>query len=51
LRLDGASFVDLSVDADDRRVGEDNPQPVLPDLQFVRMRNGVRKPKAELAMQ
>lgn len=49
LRQQGASFVDLIIDADDRRVGRDNPQPVLPDLQFVRMRNAVRKLKAELA--
>lgn len=48
LRQEGASFVDLIVDADDPRVGKDNPQPVLPDLQFVRMRKGVRKLKAEL---
>lgn len=49
LRQEGASFVDLVIDADDRRVGKDKPQPVLPDLQFVRMRNAVRKLKAELA--
>jgi hypothetical protein len=41
--------VDLAVRADVRLIGAQRPQPILPEIQFVRMRMGVRKLKAELA--
>ena len=45
----GTAFVDLQVQPDARLFGPQRAQPVLPDLQFVRMRMGVRKLRAELA--
>jgi len=45
----GATFVELIVEADPKRIGPDTPQPLLPAMQFVRMRNAVRKLKATLA--
>jgi len=49
LSASGPSFVDLVVQPDRRVVSEQRPQPILPDVQFVRMRMGARKLKAELA--
>jgi phosphonopyruvate decarboxylase len=49
LKAEGTSFVDLVVHADRPVFGAHRPQPILPDVQFVRMRMGVRKLKAELA--
>jgi hypothetical protein len=48
LSQEGASFVDLGVRSDVRLIGPQRPQPLLPDIQFVRMRMGVRKLSAEL---
>lgn len=45
----GATLVDLGVRADAPLVGAARPQPILPDLQFARMRLGVRKLRGELA--
>lgn len=45
----GTTFVELMVDADPRRIGPQSPQPLLPDLQFVRMRAAVRQLKSALA--
>lgn len=45
----GAHFVELKVEADERRIGPQLPQPILPDMQFVRMRHAVRSLKAALA--
>lgn len=49
LALPGPGFVELCVRPDAPLIGAPRPQPILPDLQFVRMRLGVRKLKAELA--
>ena len=49
LAAPGATLVDLGVRADAPLIGAARPQPILPDLQFMRMRMGVRKLKAELA--
>ena len=49
LAAEGTSFVELAVRNDPRLIGAQRPQPILPELQFVRMRMGVRKLKAELA--
>ena len=48
LAREGTSFVELGVNPDAPRVNAQQPQPILPDLQFVRMRMGVRKLGAEL---
>lgn len=48
LAAEGPSFVDLVVPADPRRIGPSTPQPLLPELQFVRMRQAVRRLRAEL---
>ena len=44
----GTNFVELCVRPDTRRVDAQQPQPILPDIQFVRMRLGARKLMAEL---
>jgi phosphonopyruvate decarboxylase len=44
----GTSFVELGVRPDAPLIGAQRPQPILPDLQFVRMRMGVRKLATEL---
>jgi phosphonopyruvate decarboxylase len=49
LAAEGTSFVELAVRADPPLIGAHRPQPILPELQFVRMRHGVRKLKSELA--
>lgn len=49
LSAKGCTFVELRVQADRRMAGAERPQPLIPDAQFVRMRMGVRKLKAELA--
>ncbi|WEE78186.1 thiamine pyrophosphate-dependent enzyme [Comamonas testosteroni] len=49
LSAKGASFVELCVRPDARRVGAQQPQPILPDIQFVRMRMAARKLMVELA--
>jgi hypothetical protein len=49
MAAEGATLVDLAVRADVRLIGAQRPQPILPEIQFVRMRMGVRKLKAELA--
>lgn len=48
LAQDGASFVELAVRPDVPLIGTQRPQPILPEIQFVRMRLGVRKLAAEL---
>ena len=45
----GAYFVELIVEADPRRVSSETPQPMIPEIQFVRMRHAVRSLKAALA--
>lgn len=45
----GTTFVELVLEADPPRIGAAAPQPLLPALQFVRMRHAVQKLKAELA--
>lgn len=49
LAREGTSFVELAVRPDAPLFGAHRPQPLLPDIQFVRMRMGVRKLAAELA--
>ncbi|MEJ8858178.1 thiamine pyrophosphate-dependent enzyme [Variovorax robiniae] len=49
LAAEGPSFVDLVVAAERPMVGAQRPQPILPDVQFVRMRMGSRRLAAELA--
>lgn len=49
LAQEGTSFIDLAVRPDVRLIGPQRAQPILPDIQFVRMRMGVRKLRAELA--
>lgn len=49
LAAKGPVLVDLGVSADPPLFGAARPQPILPDLQFVRMRVGLRKLRAELA--
>jgi phosphonopyruvate decarboxylase len=51
LAAQGPSFVELVVQPERRMVGELRPQPILPDVQFVRMRAGARRLQAELAAQ
>ena len=48
LIADGTSFVELVIEADPAFVGASNPQPLLPDLQFQRMRAAVSRLKKEL---
>lgn len=48
LAAEGPCLVELAVRPDVRLIGPQRPQPILPDLQFVRMRLGVRKLHAEL---
>lgn len=43
LTQQGATFVDLKVSSAPARVDANNPQPLLPENQFVRMRNGVTR--------
>lgn len=47
----GPTFVDLRIQTSPRRVDTNTPQPLLPDFQFQRMRDGVAKLKAELAQE
>ncbi len=49
LTQSGATLVELRVEVDPRRVGPDAPQPLLPEMQFVRMRQAVRQLRATLA--
>ncbi|CAN7776258.1 thiamine pyrophosphate-dependent enzyme [Cupriavidus necator] len=49
LSQEGATFVELVVEADPRRIGAQAPQPLLPEMQFVRMRNAVRQLRAALS--
>ncbi|QBR04235.1 thiamine pyrophosphate-dependent enzyme [Paraburkholderia pallida] len=44
----GTTFVELVVEADPRRVGNEAPQPLLPDRQFMRMRLALRQLRAAL---
>lgn len=44
----GTSFVELGVRPDAPLISAQRPQPILPELQFVRMRMGVRKLATEL---
>lgn len=44
----GTAFVELVVEPDAPRVGAHTPQPLLPELQFVRMREAVRNLRAVL---
>ena len=46
---EGATLVDLVVQPDRPAIGAQRPQTILPDVQFVRMRLGVRRLKAELS--
>jgi phosphonopyruvate decarboxylase len=48
LVAEGASFIELVIEADPAFVGQSNPQPLLPDLQFQRMRAAVGRLKSEL---
>ncbi len=48
LATSGTTFVELVVEADAPRVGADTPQPLLPEFQFVRMREAVRQLRATL---
>lgn len=48
LNRSGTTFVQLVVEPDAPRVGAATPQPLLPDLQFVRMRDAVRHLRAVL---
>ncbi len=45
----GTNFVELILEADPPRIGREAPQPLLPELQFTRMRHAVRNLKAALA--
>ncbi|WP_298211064.1 thiamine pyrophosphate-dependent enzyme [Acidovorax sp.] len=49
LAAQGSTLIDLEVQPDRRVFGAERPQPILADLQFMRMRLGARKLKAELA--
>jgi phosphonopyruvate decarboxylase len=49
LKEPGAHFVELVIEADDRRISAQQPQPLLPEFQFVRMRHAVKALKATLA--
>lgn len=49
LKAPGAHFVELVIEADDRRISAQQPQPLLPEFQFVRMRHAVKALKATLA--
>jgi phosphonopyruvate decarboxylase len=49
LQLQGACFVDLRVSSEPSRVGVHQAPPLLPDLQFSRMRSGVASLKAALS--
>lgn len=49
LEQQGASFVDLRVATPAARVNADQPQPLLPDNQFLRMRAGVARLKKAFA--
>ena len=51
LAHEGPVMVDLRVQADPPLIGPARAQPILPDLQFVRMRMGVRKVRQELQTQ
>ena len=48
LAAKGPTFVELTVQAESRKVGPQQPQPILPDIQFVRMRMASRKLMKEL---
>lgn len=49
LSCQGAIFVELVLDADAPRFGAEAPQPLLPNMQFGRMRMAVQQLKATLA--
>ena len=49
LAQEGATFVELVLEADPARIGAETPQPLLPEMQFVRMRHAVQKLRATLA--
>lgn len=49
LANEGATLVELAVRADNAKVSDQAPQMILPDRQFQRMRQGVRRLAAELA--
>lgn len=49
LSRQGATFVELVLEVDPPRFGPEAPQPLLPDLQFGRMRMAVQKLKTTLA--
>lgn len=49
LAAEGPAFVELVVQPDSAILGAHRPQPILAETQFVRMRLGARKLKAELA--
>lgn len=44
----GSSFVALMLEPDPARFGADNPLPLIPELQFQRMRDAVTRLRAEL---
>lgn len=45
----GAGFVELVLEPDPAQFGPERPMPLIPDLQFLRMREAVRSLKAALA--
>lgn len=45
----GPSFVELVLEPDPARFGADNPLPLIPELQFQRMREAVTRLRTELA--
>lgn len=49
LAQDGPSFVELALEPDPARFGADNPLPLIPELQFQRMRQAVPRLRTELA--
>lgn len=48
LAREGTTLIELGVQPDARMFSAERPQPILPELQFVRMRMGVRRLAAEL---
>jgi Thiamine pyrophosphate enzyme, C-terminal TPP binding domain len=49
LTQSGATFVDLKLKPTPNRIDADRPQPILPDMQFQRMRMGAAKLRETLA--
>jgi thiamine pyrophosphate-dependent acetolactate synthase large subunit-like protein len=49
LAQEGPVFVELALEPDPARFGADNPLPLIPELQFQRMRQAVTRLRAELA--